>query len=329
MTRAGSAAGRRAQPLWRLHPWRLDIPLLALAAAVALVWGVTLPALRFENLFADDVFSVLSGIQAFLASGNLLLALLLFVFSVAFPLVKVTGILVLWLVPLAEARRGELVRWLEFLGKWSMLDSFVIAVLIAAIQLGILTQALAEPGIHVYMAAILASLAATFLLSAMLRAGRRGAARLPALPLASLWVTVVGAFCYGVGLGLPLMSVEKLLWDNRFSLLGGTAALWQHGEHVLAVALLLFVIVVPSVRFVALAAMKVARLRGRAPHRWLALLDAWSMADVFVLALMVVVTKISGLAHAKLGPGMWLLLAAAALTLVDSWLVHRAQQRGR
>src|SRR5882672_2853739 len=67
MTRAAS---RRPQRLLDEHRGRWDIPTLALLALVLLAFGVLVPALTFVNIFADDTFSVLTGIQAFFESGN-------------------------------------------------------------------------------------------------------------------------------------------------------------------------------------------------------------------------------------------------------------------
>lgn len=43
--------------------------------------------------------------------------------------------------PVDDARRSRLVRTLERLGRWTMLDVFVIAILIGSVHLGILSEA--------------------------------------------------------------------------------------------------------------------------------------------------------------------------------------------
>ncbi|MCK5940955.1 MAG: paraquat-inducible protein A [Planctomycetes bacterium] len=313
--------------LRRERPGRLDVPVTAGLASALLLVGVTLPAMTFDNLVGDDTFSVLSGIWGFVTSGNLLLALLLFGFSVLFPAVKLGAILALWFVPMSRATRREVVEWLEVLGKWSLLDAFVIAVLIGTVQLGILSVAVAEPGVYVYLAAIVLSLVATFLLRPLVfdddEAGERGATSRLALLL-----TMPAAVCYGLGMSLPLLSVEKgWWWENRFSLLEGIAQLLRDGDHVLAYTLVLFVVALPTLRFVGLIALRVVRPADARWTRWLRVLDRWSMAEVFVLALLVVLTKLGSLATPEPLAGMWLLLASAGLTAVDSFVLHRRGRR--
>ncbi|MCB9876974.1 MAG: paraquat-inducible protein A [Planctomycetes bacterium] len=309
------------QSLRRRHPRRVDVPLLALLSLVTLAIGVTQPALVFDNLVGDETFSVLSGIWGFVTSGNLLLALLLFGFSVLFPIGKLVAILVLWLVPARESTRREAVEWLELLGKWSLLDAFVITVVIGSVQLGWLSEAHAAAGAYVYLAAILLSLLATLLLSTVVPARAE-----PARPFArlGLLLTAPAAALYVLGVVQPLLEVEKAwFWANRYSLLDGVGELWRSGQWGLAVVLTGFVVVLPGARFVLLLTLRAAAVD--AP-RWrvrLLALDRWSTLDVFALALLIVFTKLGSLATPTPLPGMWLLLGAAALSLLDSVLLRR------
>jgi paraquat-inducible protein A len=313
-----------SQRLVEEHPARWDIPVLALVALGLLAWGVFVPALTFENLFADDTFSVLTGIQGFFESGNLLLGVLLLSFSVLFPAVKMITIVTLWFARIDAQRRAEVVRWLELLGKWSLLDAFVIAVLVGTVQLGILSEARAEPGIWLYLAAIVLSLIATFLMRPLGSVPERLPRKLPA---AGLWVTVPSALLYGAGLSLPLIDVEKgWFWENRFSLLEGTAQLFARGELPLAIALIVFVLIVPTVRFVGLVALRLLQGSSSRAIAWLRTIDKWSMVDVFVLAILVVFSKLGALATVEPRIGMWLLFAAAMLSLLDSALLQRAHR---
>ena len=283
-----------------------------------------MPALTFENLFADDTFSVLTGIQAFFESGNLLLGLLLLSFSVLFPAAKMITIGALWFARINQRRRAELVRWLELLGKWSLLDAFVIAVLVGTVQLGILTQARAEPGIWLYLAAILLSLIGTFLMHPLVRTREK----VPRdLPTAGLWLTLPCAALYGAGLSLPLIDVEKgWFWENSFSLLDGTRQLFERGELPLAIARVVFVLIVPTARFAGLVALRVVRGTDSRATVLLRTIDKWSMVDVFVLAILVVVSKLGAIATVQPRVGMWLLFAAAVLSMIDSVLLQRARR---
>jgi paraquat-inducible protein A len=243
-----------------------------------------------------------------------------------FPAVKLGGILVVWFVRVRAETRLEVVEWLELLGKWSLLDAFVITVIVGTVQLGLLSEAAARPVAYVYLAANLLSLVATFLLRSLVHEDRGRRRR---LGRKGLWLTVPAALLYGAGLSLPLLDVEKgWFWDNRYSLLQGIGALLDGGDWVLGGALLLFVVVLPTARLLALFVLRLVRSRDATWQERLVLLDRLSMLDVFVLALLVVFTKLDALATPTPLAGMWLLVGAAALTLLDSLLLHRSLRRG-
>jgi hypothetical protein len=51
------------------------------------------------------------------------------------------------------------------------------------------------------------------------------------------------------------------------------------------------------------------------------------MAEVFALALLVVVTKVAGTASVTPRAGLWCLVGAAVLTVIDSWDLRRSLRR--
>ena len=85
----------------------------------------------------------------FWTSGSWYLALIIFFASITVPLLKMLA-LVLLLVsvqrrsPLQREQRARLYRLVEFIGRWSMLDIYVVAVVVALVQLKAL--ATIEPG---------------------------------------------------------------------------------------------------------------------------------------------------------------------------------------
>jgi len=319
--------------LARQHPRRLDIPILVVAAMAALLPGLLLPGVTFRKILTRDTYSILEGIGNFFASGEIVLAIVIFLFSVAFPLAKLVALLFVWFIPLDARRRRAAVIVLTILGKWSMLDAFVIAILLGALRLGILADTEVEPGIYVFAAAILLSLAASFLVDRIVRAApaaRTSAPRVTGrlLSRAGVAVTAAGALCYGAGLLLPLMTIEKwIFWENDYSVLEGTLRMAREGELALAAAVFLFVVLLPLARFAALAALPWIADPPRRLIGWVRLLDEWSMVDVFSLALLVVVVRLSGSRGFSFRPGLWLLFASVVPSIIDSWRLHRLPVR--
>ncbi len=66
---------------------------------------------------------------------------------------------------LGEEKRKTLLRRIEALGRWSMLDVFVVALLVVTTKLGILADVEVHAGIYFFAASVLASMAASLLMN--------------------------------------------------------------------------------------------------------------------------------------------------------------------
>jgi paraquat-inducible protein A len=314
----------RHRPLWR-RGGPFSVPLLLLLSSVALALGLCLPVVDVRSGFSTEAFSVLSGIADLYRGGNVLLAGIVLAFSVLFPIVKLGTLTFLVYRPVEEERRLRQLELLNLLGRWSMLDVFVVAILIGALSLGILANAGARAGIYVFAAAILLSMLSTMRVVAWAeeRAGRAAPGSLPIGDPRGRYRALVALVVLAAGLFLPLMELEKLVfWKNEYSLARGILAMWCEGEVPLALFLAIFVVLLPFARQVGLVL-----LRFRAAPAWVEVgarkLEKWSMLDVFVLALLVVAAKIGEAARFQPRSGFWMLLLAGGLALHDSWAVRR------
>jgi uncharacterized paraquat-inducible protein A len=132
------------------------------------------------------------------------------------------------------------------------------------------------------------------------------------------WISLLALATFATGLALPLMRVEKFrFWDNEYSVLSASGRMLDEDAAWLAVAVLLFVVVLPLARFAVLALVRWVPTGARL-QRFALVLEHWAMLDVFGLALLVVVAKIGDVASVELRAGFWVLLAAAALSLADA-----------
>jgi len=307
------------------RPWG-TAALLALAA-VTLATGLTLPVVTLRSGLASDSFSVLGGIVDLARSGEVLLAAIVLGFSVLFPIVKLVVLARIVFLPLDPERRARLVRRLETLGRWSMLDVFVVAILIGSIHLGILSEASAERGIHVFGAGILLSMLSTRAVERLVRGpGKRPEPKLPGAGRGERWAALLALVLFVVGLELPLMVVEKFrFWDHEYSVLAASRLMLDEGELVLAAAVWFFVVLLPLTSLTGLVLLRWAPRPERFARAVLEL-ERWAMLDVFGLALLVVVAKIGAVASVETRAGFWVLLAAAGLSLRNSWSLRRKVQ---
>jgi paraquat-inducible protein A len=155
---ATQRAGRALRTLVRGEIWA---PLFLVSALISLPIGLCLPLLEVEKMwFWQSSYSVLSGISGLWKDGQLLLALVLLCFSVLFPFVKLGALVALWFRRMDAAARERLLERLEWLGRWSMLDVFAVAILVVAAKLGILAECHPQQGVYVFGAAVLCSMLA-------------------------------------------------------------------------------------------------------------------------------------------------------------------------
>jgi paraquat-inducible protein A len=162
---APAGAGGEKRSLMQSHARRVDVPILLLLSAGLLIAGLLLPVLHTEKLvFWHDSYSILTGILALVEEGYYVLAAILFLFSMIFPAAKLIMLTFVWLARFEATTRARMLRRLEIVGRWSMLDVFVVAVFIVATQLGWLISAEPRIGLYLFAAAVLMSMIATMII---------------------------------------------------------------------------------------------------------------------------------------------------------------------
>jgi paraquat-inducible protein A len=148
--------------LLRAYPRCWDVPLVLLTSIVLLILGLCLPVITLKELvFWKTTFSVWAGIVSLFQERHYFLSSIIFLFSIIFPIGKLTVLLNLWFVPMPQPRRKFFIHWLSVLGKWSMLDVFVVAVMIVITKISGFASADARIGIYFFGASILLSLLVT------------------------------------------------------------------------------------------------------------------------------------------------------------------------
>lgn len=122
------------------HPASLQRTIaLTLAALVLYFPANLLPILKVESFTGAQANTIVGGVIQFWQSGDYPVAIIIFTASVMIPVLKIISLLWLCLAarlghrPLANTR---LYRATELIGRWSMVDVFVVAILVAVVQLG-------------------------------------------------------------------------------------------------------------------------------------------------------------------------------------------------
>jgi len=123
--------------------------------------------MQTSSLFGYQRDTILSGILFLWSSGSWPLAAVVFIASFLVPLGKLLSLAFL-LVSVqrgwrwARRERTVLYRIVEIIGRWSMLDIFVMTLLVALVQVRALAQIRAEPGAIAFGAVVVLTMLAAF-----------------------------------------------------------------------------------------------------------------------------------------------------------------------
>ncbi|AOB32246.1 paraquat-inducible protein A [Bordetella sp. H567] len=136
-----------------------------LAAIVLYIPANVLPVMDTSSLFGAQADTIMSGVVYLWTSGSWPLAVVVFIASVAVPLLKIFALV--FLVTMVQrgsawmpVRRTRIYRLVELVGRWSMLDIYVITLLVALVQFSALATIKAGPAAIAFGAVVVLTMLA-------------------------------------------------------------------------------------------------------------------------------------------------------------------------
>lgn len=149
--REQSACPRCGAPLHLRTPRALSWTWAWLISASALMLPANLlPITRLQTFGVVNADTIFSGVMSLYDNDMPGIATIVLVASVIVPLFKILGLS--WIClrlkvggPLNQATAMRLYRFIEFIGRWSILDLFVIALMMSAIDRGLLLNVTPGP----------------------------------------------------------------------------------------------------------------------------------------------------------------------------------------
>jgi paraquat-inducible protein A len=145
------------QPLFLRHKkFTILISILIIADILFYLFGILAPFITLKKFFIfDKTVSLLESIQILYIQKQTALAIIVSLFSVVFPLLKLILLAAIWFLIKDDHKIKKWLFRIEVVGNWSMLDVFVIAITIVAIKLSGLGSMKVEYGLYLFALSVI------------------------------------------------------------------------------------------------------------------------------------------------------------------------------
>lgn len=122
-----------------------------ICAAILYIPANLLPVMTTSTFFNTESDTIISGVIVLINSGSWPLGVLVFFASIVVPLMKIISLTILIITvkfrsAWAPMQRTKLYKLIEFVGRWSMLDIYVITLLAGLVQIQSLATIQPESG---------------------------------------------------------------------------------------------------------------------------------------------------------------------------------------
>ena len=128
----------------------------------------------------------------------------------------------------------------------------------------------------------------------------------------------------------PFLDIDAMGFRNDTSVIHAVLAFSEGKALPLAIAVALFIIVLPLVRLLALLYAIGPLVTGHRPRRGARLafalteqLRPWAMAEIFMVGVSVALVKITGIASVTIGPAFWAFVVLVVITLFNDRVMSR------
>ena len=136
---------------------------LSLAALVLYIPSNTLPILSISQMGHRSESTIWSGVVELWKTGTPGIAVLVFLCSILIPLFKILGLLYLCTSYQIHSPRkySSILRFISVIGRWSMLDVFLVAIFVAIVKLGTFASIQTELGIVAFSGVVVLTMLAS------------------------------------------------------------------------------------------------------------------------------------------------------------------------
>jgi paraquat-inducible protein A len=300
---------------------RLGILILLALSMVCNVVVFFLPFMELRQGLVVQDYTLFRSVEMLWKSGIYVLAILVVAFSVAFPFAKLTVIASATFVSSPGPRLRQALALVERMGKWSMLDAFLVSIILVLTSHQLFVGASPRAGLPLFIFAILLSMTAGEWRSRQLHRSKVEEEAPPRVRRGTVWLILSGLALLAA-MGAPFLKIRDWrLADKSYSILTLIPELALEGAWIATCLVTVFLVLCPVLTWVTSLLLWAGRIRPASVdgNSWIGLAQRWSMLEVFALALAVFALESDSLMHTAVRWGAYFLLA----TLFLQMLFHR------
>ncbi|MGI9476235.1 MAG: paraquat-inducible protein A [Hyphomicrobiaceae bacterium] len=309
------------------------------AASVCLALGVSQPIIKLTRfVFWSSEHSLMTTVWVLIHENQLFLGITVLLFSIVFPILKLFYLVIVSTLPTAEIQKlGFRLRALEWLGKWSMHDVLVMALMIFFIKSQGVYDAASLTGVYFFTAAVVLMILAyswlrletvkettqrpdVLLATGAPEADGKAKTYSPMRNVVLSLLIILATVFFALGVTMPVVRFTTVyVWTNEHSIVTIIYALYKNNELFLSGVIAVFSVLFPFLKLFYLLTLVTSpdlpsdfREKSFSVMEWL---GRYSMTDVMVLALLIFYVNSSGYTEADVQPGVYFFAASVLMTM--------------
>ncbi|HJO94959.1 MAG TPA: paraquat-inducible protein A [Victivallales bacterium] len=311
-------------------PLCIQYPIITLFVSVILLTSLILniaallvPFIQISPFIKSDLIYTLPTSMILLWDHGLyLIAILVFSFSIIFPFIKLTAMFYAWYISSDHIFRNKLISRIETLGKWSMLDVFIICIMLILTNNQFWISSAPQIGIYFFLFAIILSIICSILIDILcMKSNKISISKRKEIILGTLnikWMEksliilaiIIGIVFLFLALNNSYIAINSYFFTNySYSVINSIISLWPV-SNILSIFFIVVLVAAPLINIFSLLIFWVMKYRPKFHYSLLLFMKKvakFSMLDVFCLALLLFLTEGNRLMKTDLKTGLIML----------------------
>jgi paraquat-inducible protein A len=299
------------------------VSIMLVSSLILNITALLLPFIQISPFIKSELIYTLPTSMILLWNHGLyLIAILVFAFSIIFPFVKLTTLFFIWFVSTDNTLRIKLITRVEALGKWSMLDVFIICIMLILTNNQFWISSAPQVGIYFFLFAIIISIICSILIDIICsKSNKMSVTKRKEIIQGTLnmkWGertliilgVIIGIIFLLLALHSSYIAINSYLFKNySYSIINSVISLWPL-SCTLSIFFIIVLIVAPLLNILCLLLFWIIKHKPRFHYSLLLFMKKvakFSMLDVFCLALLLFLTEGNKLIKIDLKTGLIML----------------------